>query len=270
MSLLVDTRGGSADLIPGLEAMGLPVCERTMRAGDLAFVGRGEGGDPVSIGIEHKKLPDLIDALNSGRLLGNQETKGGQVPRMVRTYDRTHLIVEGDWERAGDGRVSSWKGKGRRAVVKGSPHAIELRKRLLVVDLRWGTRVTYCKSRRDSLDTIYTLYRVWTDKDLDEHKSHLAVHAPDADSKLKMPMSNFRAALQVWLPSIGFAASKRVEEWVSVMRDGKLRPEPYRLMLKTHSDWSALELPDKHGKVKRLGDKRARDIMEELGTWARN
>ncbi len=261
--LYVDDRDGSSDLIAPLEALGLPVQEKRLGAGDLAFVGRGVGGEPISIGVEHKKLPDLVQSLNDGRLLANTVEKGGQIPRMVRTYDRSWLIVEGDWERSGDGKVSGWKRRGKRGPVKGSPHAMVLRQRLLVVELRWGVRVIYCKSRRDSLDTIFTLYRTWTDKDLDEHKSHLAIHAPDADTSLRYPMSNFRSALIAWLPGVGFAASKRIEEWVTV--NGK--PCPRLLMLKSHTDWANLELPDRYGKTKRLGDKRAEDIMRELGTY---
>ena len=265
--LYVDDRDGSSELLKPLEALGLPVRAKRLAAGDLAFVGRGEGGELLSCGIEHKKLPDLIDALNSGRLTANTATKGGQIPRMIRTYDRSYLIVEGDWERGGDGRMSSWKKRGRRGPVKGAPHAIELRKRLFVIELRWGIKVVYCKSRRDTLDTIVTWYRVWTDKDLGDHKSHLAIHAPDADTSLRLPMSNFRAGIQAWLPGVGFAASKAIEDWVTVIKDGKRVAEPYRLMLKTHTEWAALMLPDRYGKVKRLGETRAQNIMTELGTW---
>lgn len=265
--LYVDDRDGSSELLKPLAALGLPVQEKRLAAGDLAFVGRGEGGELLSIGVEHKKLPDLIDALNSGRLTANTQSKGGQIPRMIRTYDRSYLVVEGDWERSGGGRVSSWKKRGRRGPVRGAPHAIELRKRLFVIELRWGIKVVYCKSRRDTLDTIFTWFRVWTDKSLDEHRSHLAIHAPDADTSLRFPMSNFRAGIQAWLPGVGFAASKTIEDWVTTVKDGRRVTEPYRLMLKTHGEWAALELPDRYGKIKRLGDMRAQNIMKELGTW---
>lgn len=269
MPLWVDDREGSSELLAPLAAMGLPVEEKRLAAGDLAWVGRGEGGEPVSIGVEYKKLSDLVQSLNDGRLLANTTAKGGQIPRMVRTYDRNYLVVEGDWERAGDGKVHTWKGPGKRRPLKGAPHAIQLRKQMFVVELRWGIKVVYCKSRRDVLDTIFTWYRVWTDKDLDAHKSHLAIHAPDSDTSLRFPMSNFRAGIQAWLPGVGFAASKAIEDWVTVVHDGRAVVEPYRLMLKTHKDWAELSLPGKDGKRKRLGESRAKAIMEELGTWGR-
>jgi hypothetical protein len=148
---------------------------------------------------------------------------------------------------------------------------MELRKRVLVADLRWGVRHVYTKNRRDTLDTLFALYRVWTDKDLDEHKSHLAIHAPDHDSLLRLPMSNFRGGLKVWLPGVGFSASKTIEDWVTrwVASERKALPLPYLLMEKSLKEWTELELPDRRGNKKRLGEKRAQEIMRELGTWYR-
>ena len=260
--LYVDDRAGSSDLVPGLEKLGLPVCMKRLTSGDVMFVGRGEKGAPLAIGIEHKKLPDLVQSLNDGRLVGDQ------IPKMLGMFDRSHLIIEGDWQRDTDGSVSTWKSHAKRGKLKGAPSAIDLRKRVLSLELRSGVRVEWAPTRRWSLDFLFALYRMWTDKDLDEHKSHLAVHAPDADSTLKLPMSDFRASLQVLLPGVGFAASKVVESLVPCLdEEGKPSGSMRRLCLLTFKDWSELALPDRHGKVKRLGEKRAMAIMKRLDTW---
>ncbi len=244
--------------------MGLPVCVKRLKSGDVMFVGRGEKGAPLVIGIEHKKLSDLIQSLNDGRLVGDQ------LPAMVREFDRSHLIIEGDWQRDADGSVSTWKSNAKRGRLRGSPSAIELRKRILSLEIRTGVRVEWAPTRRWSLDYIYALFRVWTDKDLDEHRSHLAIHAPDADSALRLPMSDFRAACQVLLPGVGFAASKVVENLVPCLdEEGKPSGSMRRLCLLTFKEWSELALPDRHGKVKRLGEKRATAIMKRLDTFTR-
>ena len=128
----------------------------------------------------------------------------------------------------------------------------------------------WAQTRRWTLDFLFALYRTWVDKDLDEHRSHLAIHAPDADSALRLPMSDFRACLQVLLPSVGFAASKVVEQLVPCLdEEGKPSGSMRRLCLLTFKDWATLELPDRHGKVKRLGEKRATAIMKRLDTFTR-
>jgi hypothetical protein len=262
--LFVDDRAGSSDLVPGLQRLGLPVTVKRLTSGDIMFTGRGERGAPVVIGIEHKRLSDLIQSLNDGRLVGTQ------IPAMLAMFDRSHLIIEGDWQRETDGSVSVWKSTAKRGRLKGSPNALELRKRIRTIEIRTGVRVEWALNRRWALDFIATEYRWWTDADLDEHRSHLAIHAPDVDTQLKMPMSDFRASIQRLLPGVGFAASKVIEDMVSCIGDdGKPSGSMRRLCLLTLSDWATLELPDRHGKVKRLGEKRATAIMRKLDTWSR-
>lgn len=255
------------ELMTGLEKLGLPVQLRRLKSGDIMFVGRGEKGAPLVVGIEFKKLPDLITSLNSGRLtsVGEPGSKNeGQIPRMLRTFDRSILIIEGDWQRELDGSVSTWKSSGKRGRLKGSPNAMELRRRVRSIEVVTGIEVEWAPTRRWTLDFLYTEYRFWTDKDLDSHKSHLAVHVATPS----FSMSDFRASLQVLLPGIGFAASKVVEQLVPCLdEEGKPSGSMRRLCLLTFKEWATLELPDRHGGIKRLGEKRATAIMKRLDTW---
>lgn len=254
--ILIDTRAGSSDLVKPLQAMGLPVEPTRLTFGDVAFEGRGVGGAPLLIGVEHKTVSDLVNAITTKRFQGHQ------LPGMVKTYDRSWLIVEGDWARDEAGRVVMF-GKGqRRKPVKGAPPAIELLKMFITFTTRAGVYVWPSPDRRMTLSFLCALYRSWTDKDLDEHRAHLGVYAPDQDASIKIPMSDFRAMIQVRLPGIGFTASKTIEEWV--WDNGLGRASWRKLMFKTVDEWAALEVMDRKGKLKRLGQARAEKIVEAL------
>jgi ERCC4-type nuclease len=88
-----------------LSKAGLPVDASTqLEAGDLFFVGRGDKGAATTIGIEHKKVADLIASLRTGRLQGVQlpgmrAAEAGATP----LYDYAYLMVEGEitWNEQG-------------------------------------------------------------------------------------------------------------------------------------------------------------------------
>jgi ERCC4-type nuclease len=209
--LLVDYRAGSKDLIDPLRRLGLPVEETDLAFGDIAFCGRGEGGAPVAIGIEHKRISDLIQSMTSGRLQGHQ------LLGMLDAYDRHYLIIEGDWDQDSQGRAVMFRGKGVRKPIHGAPPAIELEKRICTLEARGGFRLRYTTTRRGSIRTIIALYRFWTDKDLDLHRSHLAVHAPDLDRGLKIPIS-LKRQLAATLPDVGYIKSQAVDNYFPSIR----------------------------------------------------
>lgn len=186
--------------------MGLPVESTTLQFGDVSFVGKGVGGEPVAIAIEHKRLSDLVQSLTSDRLAGHQ------LPGMLNMYDRCWLIVEGSWAHDAAGRVTLFKAQGQRRPVKGAPSAITLEQRLLTLEIRGGLHVRCCPTRRDSLRFIQALYRFWTDRPLDQHTSHLALHAPDLDRALSVPVS-LKRQLAAQLPGIGYTRSALVDAY---------------------------------------------------------
>lgn len=250
--MYIDERAGSKDLISPLTDLGLPVKGDFLEFGDIAFVGRGEKGASVSIGIEHKKLNDLVQSLNTDRLAGHQ------LPGLVINYDRAWLIVEGDWNHDQQGRTTMWKGRGARRPVKGAPLAVELEKRLLTLETRGGVRVRICPTRRDTLRFLVAMYRFWTDKALDEHKSHLAIHNPDIDPKLREDVSDFRAILARW-PGIGYKLSAAFEDYY----------ETFAAFAEaiTGADVNGMAdilTVDDKGKARRLGEARALKIITAM------
>jgi ERCC4-type nuclease len=91
MSLLIDTRAGSIDLLstPPLSTFpSITPCE--LDSGDVLFSGNGPLG-PVSIGIELKSLSDLITSADSGRLPARQALL------MTKQYDLYYLLIYGTY-----------------------------------------------------------------------------------------------------------------------------------------------------------------------------
>ena len=209
--ILVDPRAGSCELVAPLAAAGLPVEEEMLEFGDMVFRGRGELGKPLLIGIEHKKIPDLVQSLMSDRLIyqliGNPEHPGG----MLAAYDRNYLVIEGDWDHDQAGRVVVFGGlKGRRVPLKGAPLASVLEQRILTLETRGGLRVRWTRNQKETIRYVCALYRFWVDRDLDDHKSHLAVHAPDLDRALRIPLT-LKRQVAAQLPGIGFERSRAVD-----------------------------------------------------------
>jgi hypothetical protein len=255
--LLVDRATGSRELLEPLLALGLPAELESLAFGDLVFSGRGEGGAHLTVGIEYKKLPELVQSLRSKRFQGHQ------LLGLTREYDRRYLLVEGLFHHDSVGRPTIPRGTGRKPIP-GASNAITLEQELLNIATRGGCAVIERMTQRDALRWVQACYRYWTDKDLDEHKSHLAMYAPDMDTALKVPMSDFRVGVNNLLKGegLGMAGSKALE---AASLNEKGEPSMRRLCLWSVEQWAALEVPDRNGKVKRLGRARAERIMEKLG-----
>lgn len=219
--ILVDPRAGSRELVTPLRAAGLPVDDiAQLDFGDIAFLGRGEKGAGVFIGIEHKKLPDLVQSLNSDRLAGHQLTG------MLGTYDRNYLIIEGEWDVDNTGRiiVPNKRFRSKWDVLKGAPAASVLEQRLLTLETRGGLRIRWTRSQEETIRYVSALYRFWSDRDLDDHKSHLAIHAPDLDRALLVPVSDKRRVFAA-IPNVGYTRSSAVDRHFPSVWDAVNAPE---------------------------------------------
>ena len=168
--LLVDTRAGSCELLQPLRKMGLPVEEGVNIPADIAFEGRGEGGISVNIGIEYKKLPELVQSLRTQRLQGHQLIK------MRDNFEFCYLLVEGELHYDTKGMLQKRSGRYEFRALPGRMSVSELYKRLCVLHLRGGLNYIFVKTRTDSLQWISAVYRAWTDCNLDQHQSHIAIY----------------------------------------------------------------------------------------------
>lgn len=98
MTILVDTQHGaghSGDLAPALRRLVVPqslVEEVHIEYGDVAFAGNGSAGRIVRIGVEIKKVGDVLRCIEDGRFAGS----GGQLEGLHRDYDVCWLLIEED------------------------------------------------------------------------------------------------------------------------------------------------------------------------------
>jgi len=241
--ILLDRRAGSIELEAPLKAAGLPIDVTTLEHGDLLFQGRGEGGKPVYIGVEYKKLGELVSSLRTGRLQGHQ-LYGMQRP----TFDYSYLLIEGELLYDKYGKLLKRRGRSSFMLMPGAMSVSELFKRIHVLHLVGGLNPAWVKARRDTVQWIHALYRVWTDSDLDKHKSHLTLYQPPT----LIPLSPFRNTVRIW-PGIGIKTSLAVERHF----EGSLR----RAVQASATEWAEIRTTSDKGKVTRLGEAEAQRLV---------
>lgn len=204
--LFIDDRIGSRDLIDPLRKYGVPADLHRLEYGDFAFVGRGSRGFPLTVGIELKNTSDLLKSLSSGRFTGHQ------LPGLLAGYDRVWLLTEGIWRASESGVLEVLQGGAWRPAAAGTSRimARDLDKQLLTLTIRGGVLHHHCATRTDTVRWLSALYHWWVDKDLDEHKSHLAFHQVDLDrALLEIPSLTRKVAKE--LPGVGWEKSRAVE-----------------------------------------------------------
>lgn len=207
--IFVDRRDGSHELVAPLRKLGLPVEETTLESGDVMFEGRGLGGVSILIGIEHKKLGELVTALRTERLQGSQllKMRGADTPEEAPRYDFAYLLIEGEVQIDAQGYLLKKGQYGRPpSRLGGSMTESELEKRLATLHRCGGLLPVWSSSQRRSCAIIAAWYRTFTDRDLDAHVSHIAIYRPPA----LMPISEFRTFVQS-INGISFGTSKAIE-----------------------------------------------------------
>ena len=241
-AILIDSRVGSHDLVKPLQATGLPVEEVVLPFADVAFQGKGPNGTILDIGIELKRLGDLVVSLRSGRLAGHQ------LPGLREAFDYYWLVVEGYWHVNLKGQLVEKHQRGWHPLL-GNMSASEMEKQVLTLELCGGFHVRFTNTRADTLHFIRSLYRWWSDKSLEKHQSHLMVHTPPT----LVPVSDERA-FYMRLPGVGLKASLAVERHFA---------SPRRALTAGIADWAAIETAS-DGKTRRLGTAVASNIEKFL------
>ena len=85
--IFVDSRTGSKEIAPLINDAVLTQLDY----GDIYFEGNGPKGKK-EIGVERKRVGDMVQSVQTGRLTGHQ------LPGLLDAYDRVYLIVEGQWQ----------------------------------------------------------------------------------------------------------------------------------------------------------------------------
>ena len=166
----VDDRKGSVHLAAPLEARGLPVEILRMEFADIAFSGSGPSG-PASIGIELKKLDDLIGSLTTKRFQAHQ------LPGMLSLYKFPILMVEGQYREASSGLIERGVEFGRRLNWLRHRSFLtfnQLEGMLFTLAFQTPFRVMKTRDTDHTVTEIARLYR-WWQKPWASHDSHHAV-----------------------------------------------------------------------------------------------
>jgi len=106
-----------------------------------------------------------------------------------------------------------------------------------------GLRMRFTRDRKGTVAVIRALYKWWTDKDWDEHRSHMVANKSSGVLGVRHSLKR-RIAAQ--LPGIGEGRSKDVAEYFESIQD---------MMIPEH--WEQLE-------VKGIGKKTIEKIVKEL------
>lgn len=237
--IYIDNRTGSKDL---LKLMPKNSAELThLEFADAAFLGRGVDDVPISIGIERKRINDLIQSMTSGRLSGHQ------IPGLIACYDVVYLVVEDLWRaNPRDGMLEKPGRNGWRSVQLGPRRymAKDIWSYLNTLQVLAGVYVWRSGSARATAQWITNLYHWFNSKPMDAHKSHTAQHVQYAQLSTKKPPLVQRVAAQ--LPGVGFGKAKAISKRFESLME---------MVMATEKDWRGVE---------GIGKVLANRIMEEI------
>lgn len=203
--IYLDNRIGSKELLP-LFPKNIATLTHLNYA-DIAFLGRGADDFPISIGIERKRIQDLVTSMTGGRLSGHQ------LPGLLASYDIRYLIVEGLWRpNPRNGILEKPIARGWAPIQLGSRTfmAKEILGFLNTLHICAGICIWRSATPRETAQYVSSLYHWWTDKALDEHKSHRLPYTPYANLSTKRPSLVQRIAAE--LPGIGIGKAKAVSK----------------------------------------------------------
>ena len=239
--ILIDDRVGSKELLPYFPK-GLAELDR-LEFADLSWLGNGPDGI-ASIGVERKRLRDLLNSMQSGRLAGHQ------LLGLLNSYDIVYLIVEGIW-RSGPAtglleelRGNMWKpvALGRRQFMRKEVDGF-----LNTLEVCGQVVVRTTSTERETGVLVTNTYH-WWQKEWEDHKSHLAMHKRrfrETGVRLEPPSVLRRVAAE--LTGIGWGRSELVEARFDSIRE---------MVNASEEDWLS---------IKGIGKKIAGSVQEELG-----
>lgn len=187
--LLIDDRAGSNELIPLLAGDDTCVCR--LDSGDIAIPGNGPAGD-IMVGVEIKKVPDLLSSESTGRLAATQ------VPRLLQDYNEVWLLIIGQFRpgTSGDLQVErNGRWSGYRLGNRDAPYSYLGG---FLVELN-AMGVSYDKvgTNREAAYWIRTLEHFWS-KPWDKHKAMKKFDRSDKPVMVGNPNDpDYRRRLQI-------------------------------------------------------------------------
>lgn len=207
----VDPRKGSVDLIPLLTSYGsgrrVEIVQQKMEYADFAFDGHGPYGQ-CRIGIERKKLRDLINSMRTGRLTGHQ------LPGLFENYDYVWIIVEGMFRGDPATGILEEPRRGKWVPVslgRSQFMFAEVDNFVNSITTQTPCKAKICATPHDTALAVLNLYS-WWQKKWTEHKSCKTIYDP-LPATVLMVKPSFVRRVANQIPRIGWEKSGGVDTY---------------------------------------------------------
>jgi ERCC4-type nuclease len=189
-----------------------PVAEhKTLHAGDFCFVGQGPDGDQILIGIERKRMRDMVNSIRGGRLSGEQ------IPKLL-SYDRAYIILESRWKTDwATGQLMERHRSQWRPVMSGTKQIMTgLELESYLNDIRDKTPIQVIKTEHEyqTVEVVMALAHSWS-KPWPKRHHHSDIHRPPKYAQVEKA-STLRRVLYA-LDKVGWERSGAAEEVFSTV-----------------------------------------------------
>lgn len=205
------TRGPLAGRNVGIDLMPIflkhresPTCvEKELVAGDICFSGDGPKG-PCLIGIERKRIRDILTSIRSERFSGEQ------LPKLLDHYDFTYLLIEArvrtNWR---TGILEEKKGPDWSPVHLGSESVfvgLELESFLTSIALRTPVRILRTNDEYETVEACLTIAHSFA-KPWEDHRAHIGIYTPDPAQMVTLSKASTVRRVANQLHGVGWARS---------------------------------------------------------------
>lgn len=199
----IDDRVGAVELADHLPHNLVKV--KRLKYADVWFMGNGPEG-PVPIGVERKRLNDLLQSMADGRLVGHQ------LLGMSTRYSVVYLLIEGMWRAdPREGVIQVYRKRKWVPVHHGKRMFMmrDLAAFLNTLSVLCGVRMWRSDTIQASGQWLLGLYR-WWQKEWTEHKSHLRFHdIPDPTrSGARLVRPSLMQRILKEFPGVGWERAK--------------------------------------------------------------
>lgn len=215
--MLVDDQSGSKDLFPYLAPImpGNVVLTRIEPPfGDMMWYGNGPDDKEVRVGVEYKKIDELLTSMLDGRVVK-------QIRGMLLNYDRRYLLIEGRIRcDRNTGIMQKQSGDRWRDIDRGGRGYTytELEHWYTTIEEQTQTLVKQTFDEYESARWLKMKHSWWTNKGWDDHAAMKQFHVPPPPTALfENPTLLRRVAKE--LPSIGWEKSLVVAKRFQSVRE---------------------------------------------------
>jgi ERCC4-type nuclease len=186
---------------------------KTLHAGDFMFTGSGPGDEPVLIGIERKRMRDMVNSIRKGRLSGEQ------IPKLLR-YDFPYIIFESRWKTDWvTGQLMEKWGRNWEPVFSGTRQIMNgLEINSFLNDIRDHTpiHILHSEDERQTVELVLALAYSWS-KPWSSRHHHLDMHRPQKYAEVEKA-STVRRVLCA-LDGVGWEKSGAAEQVFGTVAD---------------------------------------------------